>query len=225
MDRDSEEYRRAAEEFGRALGRFHLSARGFQSWPSDREADFWIWNFRRVQAQVKLARSQLMNEERPEIRQLVESALENCEPYLGDVVQRAEQNVELFRSVLRESRQREDVRHCDLHSGNFLIGADGLIIIDLAELHPGPRILEAPGLWDGDQAQELAVQLTKAEVELFPVINDSIDGWRRFFDGYLSGDWTDEMLTNYYWHVHGYEVKQERLALTADTLREVVGMI
>ena len=171
-----------------------------------------------------------MQDARPEIKQLVESAIENCEPYLDDLVQRVEQSADLFRTVLAGARERQDVRHCDLHQGNFLISAEGLVIIDLAELEPGPRIQEARSLWSADRAPELAVrayceevQLTKEEVELFPVICDPINGWRRFFDGYLSGDWTDEMLTGYHWHLSGYERKLEQVAEAAEILREVVG--
>lgn len=228
--RGSDEYREIAAQMGRFLGRFHEAARGYLPWPVDRDAAFWVWSFQRIRHQVRLARSRVAVEERPEIKQLVETALENCEPVLEEVIGRAEQSVHLFQVVLGGCRDRNDVRHCDLHLGNFLIGADGLMIIDLAELEPGPRIKEAYGLWQfDDESNALAVQayceevqVTKAEVELFPVINDRIEGWRRFLDGYLSGDWTDEMMLNYHWHVDGdYREKREHLLASAEILQEI----
>ena len=229
---DLEDCRRVAEDLGTALGQFHRAARGFCQWPLDRQADFWVWSMRRTRRQARLVRARLATEERPEIEQLVYAALDSCEPFLDGIVARTEQNVELFSTVLAQARKREDVRHCDLHLGNFLIGSDGLMIIDLAELEPSPRIYKDPRcLWGFKEEEAVAsavhaycekVELTREEVELFPIINDPIDSWRRLFDGYLSGDWTDEMMLNYSGNVQDYPGKKARMSCAAELLKACV---
>ena len=184
-EKGSPQYRGAAEQKGRFLGRFHEASQGFRAWPVDRDATFWVWNFQRVRHQVALAHSRVRTEERPKIKELVETALAGCEPVLDEVIHRAERHFDLFETVLNGCRERADVRYCDLHLGNFLIGEEGLMIIDLAELEPGPRITEVHGLWRFDEtSNELAArayceetQLTLAEVDLFPIINDRIGGF------------------------------------------------
>lgn len=230
---DSGTCRRVAEDLGSALGQFHEASRGFCPWSIDREADFWVWSIGRIRLQARLARSRLATEDRPEIRELVSAALENCEPFIDGVVETAEQSLDLFRDVMAQAREREDVRHCDLHLGNFLIGADGLMLIDLAELEPSPRIYKDPRcLWSfGEEEAVLSavraycaeVKLTQEEIDLFPIINDPIDSWRRFLDGYLSGDWTEEMMLNYSGNIQDYARKKTHMSWAAEILRECTG--
>lgn len=84
-----------------------------------------------------------------------------------------------------------------MNAGNVLLGSDGLMIMDLAEVEPSPRLYkDLRGLWDYWRDEETAVlatttyqeeaQLSSDEVELLPIVNAPIDSWRRFMDGYLS---------------------------------------
>ena len=67
-----------------------------------------------------------------------------------------------------------------------------------------------------------AARLSREEVELLPLINDPIDSWLRFMDGYLSGDWTELMLTDYANFCEELWREKERLELVTAVLHERV---
>ena len=106
------------------------------------------------------------------------------------------------------------------------------MITDLAEVEPSPRIyMDIRGLycWTDERTAVLAMtkyqeaaRLSREEVQLIPIINDPIDFWRRLMDGYLSGDWTEEMLTNYRGNVTDYGKQKERLEFVTTALLDRV---
>lgn len=233
IDSSDDECGEVAADFAHTLARFHEASRGFRPWPTDRDAEFWVWNFQRIRSQVEQVRQRLLDEERDAVRRLLEESLEECRPILDASIRRAEESFQLFRSVISLARERQEVRHCDMHAGNFLLGSDGLMIMDLSEIEPGPRIYkDTRNLWDFWADEKTAVlatttyldsaRLSMEEVDLLPIINDPIDYWRELMDGYLSGDWTEVMLTNYRGNVTHYGKQKERLELVTAVLRERV---
>ena len=218
-----------ASDLARSFAGFHEAICGFRPWPTDRGTDFWIWNIGRVKRQSELVKRRLETEDREPIRRLLAGAIENCAPHLDDAISRAEGARGLFDAVLGRAASRGEWRHCDVWMHNFLRGCDGVWIMDLDEAEPGPQIYRdlgcLGGVWDWEteitalQIYSETAPLTPEELDLYPIINNPIDGWRRLLDGYLSGDWTDEMLMNYDGNVKDFEGKCERLERKVAVLR------
>ena len=113
-DSTHEAHSQVAVDFALTLARFHQAACGYRAWATDRNAEFWIWSFQRIRSQCDQVKLRLKNEESTSVKDLLQEALEECAPILDVSIRRAEQNFELFRSVLSLARERQDVRHCDV---------------------------------------------------------------------------------------------------------------
>ena len=220
-----------AQDFGRTLASFHEAIRGFRAWPNDRDADFWVRRSRRLAKLVELVRRRLSEEDRATIKKFLQDSVEFFDPLVAESVDRASRSHSLFRSVVMRASDRQELRHCDAHQGNFLVGSQGVMLMDLAEVEAGPRIYhDVRSLW-GMSNEGLALRALSAyhevspftadEIELLTIINDPIDNFRRLMDGYLSGDWTEEMILNYQGLIRDYDRHTERLAGAAALLREL----
>ena len=140
-DKNGMSFKTALVKAAQVLAGFHEAIRGFRTWPVDRDVQFWIENRRRTEYLTTLLQEVLENEE----RRVVREALEDClgiydPPLLRKSVSQAEQAAELYRSVIVQEEKQKGMRHCDTHAGNFLVGANGIMLMDMAEVQAGPRI-------------------------------------------------------------------------------------
>ena len=232
-DTNDTSFEAALVKAAQVLADFHEAIRGFRTWPVDRDVQFWIENRRRTEHLTTLLQGVLENEERREVREALEDCLGIYDPsLLRRSVSQAEQAAELYKSVIGQEKKQKGMRHCDTHAGNFLVGANGITLMDLAEVQAGPRVYRDLGCltWalggDNDEMTEALMayheiaRLSRDEIELFPIINDPVDNWRKLLEGYLSGDWSEEWITPYYsGSVKPYERISNRLSLATEALR------
>jgi len=219
----------------RILADFHVAIRGFRPWPGDLCVERWILSWERIHLLTELAEEAIKTEQRPEFCERLKEGLSRYRPLVDQRLERAVAARDLYAAAVEAEKSRGAQRHGDLNAGNFLIGEDCMMLIDLAQIEPGLRIVRDVGnlAWAfsaSDAEIERAMvayhqqaPLSPEEVELLPIVNDPVCNWGGLIDGYLSGDWTQQMfVAGYDGCVKGPERFAHGLAVAASALRRIV---
>ena len=196
------------EDVGRTLARFHVAIRGFGEWPLEHSVDGFLSRWERVRRLTELLKAVLSEERRIHIAKRLATGLALYEPMVASSKARAEQLRGSIATVLESERASRAQRHCDTIRGNFLISPKGVTLLDLAEVEPGPRVQDVASAawalaWDDDEAvrtlraYQVVAPLSDDEIALIPIVRDPVLAWGTLLEGYLSGDWTEDMLTAY----------------------------